>query len=676
MTVTEGDLLWQPSDEMKRNSNLRAYMDWLAREKGLHFEDYGPLWQWSVTNIEDFWESLWQYFNIESHQPYTRVLAQRTMPGATWFEGATLNYAEHVLRNGIGREDEPAILFASETQPPISNLQFLSWHELAQQVAAIASALRKMGVSKGDCVAAYIPNMPQAVVAMLACASIGAVWSSCSPDIGASSVLDRFKQIEPKVLFAVDGYIYNGKPFDRREVVSELVHELTSLEHLVNVPYLLKPEAQIQPHEVSSFLWPNLISNLQSPISPPLFEPVSFDHPLWVLYSSGTTGLPKPIVQSQGGILMEHLKAIAFHCDLKPGDRFFWFTTTGWMMWNFLVGGLLQGCTLVLFDGSPGREDMRVLWRLAQDARVNFFGVSAAYIAACMKAGEGKFEPAQEFDLSALKSIGSTGSPLALDGFAWVYEKVKPNVWLNPLSGGTDVCTAFVGGNPLWPVHAGEMQCRYLGAAVEAFDERGQPLHVDTRDVGEFVITQPMPSMPIYFWNDAGMQRYKESYFEMFPGVWRHGDWVKITPHDGVIIYGRSDSTINKQGVRMGTSEYYRVVESTPEVLDSLVIDLEMLGRESYLPLFVVLRQGCALTDALKAQIKQKLRAALSPRLVPDEIFVIGEVPRTLNGKKMEVPIKKILLGQPIEKAVNIGSMANPQTLDYFVEFAKRNDHG
>jgi acetoacetyl-CoA synthetase len=664
MTVTEGDLLWQPSEETKRNSNLRVYMDWLAREKNLHFDDYAPLWRWSTEHIDDFWESLWHYFGIKSHQPYTQVLAQRTMPGARWFEGATLNYAEHIFRDIEDREYQPAILFASETQSPISNLQSLTWRELHDQTFRIATALRKMGVGTGDRVAAYLPNMPQAIIAMLACASIGAVWSSCSPDIGASSVLDRFKQIEPKVLFAVDGYIYNGKTFDRRDVVTELVRELKSLEHLVNVPYLLTEEEQIIPREVSTFSWPHLISNLQSPNL--LCKPVPFDHPLWVLYSSGTTGLPKPIVQSQGGILMEHLKAIALQCDLKPGDRFFWFTTTGWMMWNFLVGGLLQGCTLVLFDGSPGLKNMRGLWQLAQDARVNLFGVSAAYIAACMKAG---IQPAQEFDLSALTSIGSTGSPLSLDGFAWVYDHVKPDVWLNPLSGGTDVCTAFVGGNPLWPLHAGEMQCRYLGAAVEAFDERGQPLH---NEVGEFVITQPMPSMPIYFWNDPAQKRYKESYFEMFPRIWRHGDWVKLTPRQGIVIYGRSDSTINKQGVRMGTSEYYRVVEAVPEVLDSLVIDLEMLGRESYLPLFVVLRAGCQLSDELKTRIKQTVRAELSPRLVPDDVFAIDEVPRTLNGKKMEVPIKKILLGQPIDKAVNIGSMANPQALDFFITFASR----
>ena len=658
-------MLWQPTAERMRNANLRYYMDWLAQQRGLVFDSYSALWQWSVTEIEAFWRSQWDFFEIKADLPsptpstQVPVLGQRTMPGATWFPGTHLNFAEHVFRNHT--QSYPAIQALSETRGA-DQITTLSWDELRAQVQRIAAALRAMGVQRGDCVAAYLPNIPETVIAFLACASIGAIWSSCSPDLGATSVTDRFQQIAPKVMLAVDGYCYNGKAFDRRETVGELIDQLTSLESVIHVPYLFDKTEQIEPRAVANFVWPDLLAQPGELI----FERVPFEHPLWVLYSSGTTGLPKPIVQSQGGILLEHLKATTFHCDLKPGDRIFWFTTTGWMMWNFLVGALQAGATIQLYDGSPGLENMGVLWRFASETKTTLFGTSAAYIAACMKAG---IAPSAHYDLGALRCIGSTGSPLSLEGFEWVYGYVKRDVWLAPMSGGTDVCTAFVGGCPTLPVHAGEMQCRYLGVAMQALDDHGRPLQ---NEVGELVVTQPMPSMPIYFWNDPDMQRYKESYFEMYEGIWRHGDWVKITPREGVVIYGRSDSTINRQGVRMGTSELYRVVESVPEVLDSLVIDLEVLGRASYMPLFVVLREGASLNDALRDKIKQAIRHGLSARQVPDAIVEIAEVPRTLNGKKLEVPVKKILLGQAMEKAVNLGSVANPAALDFFVGFLER----
>ncbi len=661
--IQEGRLLWQPSTERLRNANLRYYREWLARQSGLTFDSYEGLWQWSVTEVEAFWRSQWAFFEIMADVPAAttplQVMERRGMPGASWFPGTQLNYAEHVFRNHT--QSYPAIQALSETRG-IDQITTLSWDALRAQVQSIAAALRAMGVQRGDCVVGYLPNIPEAVIAFLACASIGAIWSSCSPDLGAASVIDRFRQIAPKVMFVVDGYRYNGKVFDRRETVTELIHQLTSLESVIHVPYLLDETAQVDSRMVANYVWPNLLAQPGELA----FERVPFDHPLWVVYSSGTTGLPKPIVQSQGGILLEHLKAITFHCDIKPGERMFWFTTTGWMMWNFLVGALQAGATIQLYDGSPGLENMNVLWRFAHEARTNLFGTSAAYITACMKAG---IEPGKQFDLSALHGIGSTGSPLSIDGFAWIYAHIKQDVWLAPISGGTDVCTAFVGGCPTLPVYAGEMQCRYLGAAVQAFDEHGQ---VVQDGVGELVVTQPMPSMPIYFWNDPDMQRYRESYFEMYEGVWRHGDWVRITPRGGVVIYGRSDSTINRQGVRIGTSELYRIVETVPEVLDSLVIDLEMLGRTSYMPLFVVLREGSVLDDGLCDKIRQAIRTGLSARQVPDAIFEIAEVPRTLNGKKLEVPVKKILLGQPMEKAVNLGSVVNPAALDYFVGFMER----
>jgi acetoacetyl-CoA synthetase len=651
MQNANGRLLWEPSDAVKAGANITRYMDWLRQQRGLDFAAYDELWSWSTSEPEQFWESLWQFFAVASSSPHTAVLAERRMPGAQWFPGARLNYAEHIFR---GRSDgRPALIADSETRP----LTELSWAELERQVAAVAAALRRFGVGPGDRVVAYLPNIPEAIVAALAAFSLGAVWSSCSPDFGTGAVVDRFRQIEPKVLFTVDGYRYGGKPQDRRHVIAELQAALPTVQQTVLVPYL-DPATPV-PNTVP---WPDL---LQAGGGPLHFEQVPFDHPLYILYSSGTTGLPKPIVHGHGGILLEHLKVLTLHQDIKPGDRFFWYTTTGWMMWNYIVSGLAVGATLLLYDGSPAYPDLNRLWSFAEATGMTLFGTSAAYITSCMKAG---IEPGKTFDLSRLTNLSSTGSPLPPEGFDWVYRQ-RPAIWLSSVSGGTDMCTAFVAGCPVLPVYAGELQCRCLGAAIAAFDEAGRPL---TGEVGELVITMPMPSMPLCFWNDPEQKRYRESYFGVYDGIWRHGDWIEITLRGSAIIYGRSDSTINRHGVRMGTSEIYRVVEELPEVLDSLVIDLEGLGGKSFMPLFVVLKEGAALDDGLKERIRAQLRSTLSPRHVPDEIIAIAQVPRTINGKKLEVPVKKILMGQPVAKAANLDSMANPQSLEFFVDLAGR----
>ncbi|HYP56635.1 MAG TPA: acetoacetate--CoA ligase, partial [Solirubrobacterales bacterium] len=528
------------------------------------------------------------------------------------------------------------------------------------QVAAVAAGLRELGVERGDRVVAYLPNVPGAIVAFLATASIGAVWSSCSPDFGAGSVIDRFAQIEPKVLFAVDGYRYGGKDFDRRDVVARLREAMPSLTRTVVVPYL-DPDPDLSPLP-DAMRWEDLLGSGEG--AGLSFERVPFDHPLWVLYSSGTTGLPKAIVQGQGGILLEHLKKLHLHVDAHPGDRLFWFTTTGWMMWNFLVSGLLTRAAIVLYDGSPGHPDMGVLWDLAARAGVTMFGTSASYIAACMKAG---VEPGAGRDLGRLEAVGSTGSPLAPEGFDWVYEHLGDDTWLFSTSGGTDLCTAFVGGTPLLPVYRGELQARALGAAVEAWDEEGDAV-VD--EVGELVVTEPMPSMPVSFWGDPDGSRYREAYFEHYPGVWRHGDWIEITSRGTAIIYGRSDSTINRSGVRMGTSEIYRAVLGIDAILDALVVDVPRPGTEGWMPLFVVLREGVELGDELRREIASRVRSQCSPRHVPDEVFQIAAVPRTLSGKALEVPVKRILMGTAAEQAASRESLANPEALDWFVEFA------
>ena len=647
--------LWEPSAERIERSNMTRYMRWLERERGLAFGSYAELWEWSVEAVEDFWASIWDFFEVRS-TPYERVLAERVMPGARWFEGAELNYAEHVFRDRD--PDSLAVQHASE----LHELAELTWGELEARVAATAAGLRDLGVGRGDRVVAYLPNGPEALVAFLATASIGAVWSSCSPDFGASSVVDRFAQIEPKVLLAVDGYRYGGKDFNRLDVVAGLQAQIPSLERTVLIPYL---DPQADPAGLDAAIsWEDLQGRGAG--AELVFERVPFDHPLWVLYSSGTTGLPKAIVQGQGGILLEHLKKLNLHVDAQEGDRIFWFTTTGWMMWNFLVSALLSPASIVLYDGNPGHPDMGVLWDLAERAGVSCFGTSASYLAACMKAG---LEPGDGRDLSRLHAIGSTGSPLSPEGFEWVYEHVGEDTWLFSTSGGTDVCTAFVGGVPLLPVYRGELQGRALGARVESWDEEGNSL---IGEVGELVITEPMPSMPIYFWGDEDGSRLREAYFEHYPGVWRHGDWIEITDRGTAIIYGRSDSTINRQGVRMGTSEIYRAVHAVPQVLDALVVDIPRPGTEGWMPLFVVLREGEELSDELVAAIKRSIRENCSPRHVPDEVFAIAEVPRTLSGKVLEVPVKRILTGTPAEKAASRDSLANPAALDWFVDFADR----
>jgi acetoacetyl-CoA synthetase len=651
-----GELLWEPSPDAVERATMTRYMRWLAAERNLRLDAYRPLWEWSVTELEEFWASIWDFFEVQASSPYAAVLPERTMPGARWFEGADLSYAQHIFR---GRRDaDAAIVFASE----LRDLDRLTWAEVREQVAQAAAGLRELGVERGDRVVAYLPNVPEAVIGFLAAASIGAVWSSCSPDFGARSVIDRFAQIEPKVLLCVDGYRYGGKDFDRTEVIAGLVRELPTLERTVVLPYL-SPEPDLSTLD-DAIAWRELLAAGEG--AELRFEQVPFDHPLWVLYSSGTTGLPKAIVQGHGGILLEHLKKLNLHVDAQEGDRVFWLTTTGWMMWNFVVGALLSPATIVLYDGSPGHPDMGVLWDLAERAGITCFGASAGYISACMKADT---EPTAGRDLSRLRSVGSTGSPLSPEGFDWIYEHVGRDTWLFSTSGGTDVCTAFVGGVPILPVYRGELQARSLGAKVEAFDEQGNSV-ID--QVGELVITEPMPSMPLFFWGDPDGSRYRASYFEHYPGVWRHGDWIEITSRGTAVIYGRSDSTINRQGVRMGTSEIYRAVHSIDEVVDAVVVDVPRPGTDGWMPLFVVLADGVVLDDALEGEIKSRVREQCSPRHVPDAVFQIREVPRTLSGKVLEVPVKRILAGAEPERAASRDSLANPEALDYFVDLARK----
>ena len=669
---------------------IALYQDWLARECALRFHDYEAMWSWSVTELDAFWASIRDFFGVESPTPATAVLADDRMPGAVWFPGAQASFAHQVLRHADAAHaaGHPAIVFQRERMAePVET----RWPELRRQVGSLAQAMRAAGVRRGDRVAAWLPNTPHAIVAFLASASLGAIWSICSPDMGPVAVLDRFRQIEPTWLFAVDGQTWGGTPHDRRGVLREILAGLPGLRHLAFVADL-DPAADaggfardgLALHE-----WPVLIGGAGVDDASH-FEPewLPFDHPLWIVYSSGTTGLPKAIVHGHGGIVLESLKG-GLHNDVGPsvetGDRFFWFSSTGWIMWNAALAALLGGTTLCLYDGSPagiGGRDWGTLWRFVAASGATFFGAGAAFHVSCMKEG---IDPQREAEraapgrgLVALRAVGSTGSPLPEDAYHWLWDKLpRPGgqpMWIACISGGTDFAGAFVGGQRLLPQVEGQMQCRCLGAAVQAFDEQGRPV---LDEVGELVCTRPMPSMPLYLWGDADGRRYRDSYFDTYPGVWRHGDWIRLVAHPesgsvGAIIYGRSDATINRHGVRMGTAELYRAVEALPEVLDSLVVDLEYLGRPSWMPLFVVLREGFTLDDALTSRIRSAVRAALSPRHVPDEIFQVTAIPRTLSGKKMELPVKKLLMGADAGKVMNRDAMANAGSVDWFVELARR----
>ncbi|HMG45143.1 MAG TPA: acetoacetate--CoA ligase [Acidimicrobiales bacterium] len=662
-----GELLWKPPADVLDHSEVGRYIRWLG-DKGMSFAGYQDLWRWSVDDLEAFWGSLWEYFDIQATTPPEMVLGDESrtgfmpgrLPAHRWFPGATLNYASHALR-GAGRAVGPALIAHSQSRAPVS----LSASELSEQVTRCRAGLERLGVGRGDRVAAYLPNIPEAVVALLATASLGAIWSSCAPEFGTRSVLDRLRQIEPVVLLAVDGYRYGAKEIDRVGEVAAIRADLPTVRSVVTVPYL-DPGARLD----GSLTWDELLADPGSSAGGAGADvealPVPFDHPLYVLYSSGTTGLPKPIVHGHGGILLEHCKALSLHSDLGPGDRFFWFSTTGWMMWNFLVSGLLVGATPVLFDGDPGSPDLGSLWRLAGEVGVTYFGTSAPYLLACRKAG---VSPGAEADLSKVRTIGSTGAPLPPEGFRWVHDELGDHAVLASISGGTDVCTAFVGGSPLMPVRAGEIPCRYLGAKVEAFDEEGESV---VGRQGELVISAPLPSMPVGFWGDVDGSRYRAAYFEGFPGVWTHGDWITLYEDGACVITGRSDATLNRGGVRMGTAELYSVVDAQPEVADSLVIHLEDSegGGPGRLLLFVQLAEGAALDDALRSRIARALRSELSPRHVPDEIHAVPGIPRTLSGKKLEIPVKRILTGTPPDAAASRGSLTNPETLDAFTPFA------
>ena len=648
-------ILWEPTAKFINHSRLKAYEVWLANTHKLHFQSYHDLWLWSSEQPEAFWSSLCEYFDLIFHHPYSQVLSSREMPGAKWFEGATLNYAEHIFRHK--NSDRPALIFQNE-----NGRKTISWAELETQVGAFQAYLISQGIGQGDCVAAYLPNIPEAIACFLAVNALGAVWSCCSPDFGVDTVIERFEQIQPKLLIAADGYQYNGKAFDRMDETTQIQSQISSIQQTVFIPYL-NPSAQL----ADSTHWQE-IHNQASKVSRPTFTPVPFSHPIWVLYSSGTTGRPKAITHSHGGVLLEHLKYMAFHNDVHAGEHFFWFTTTGWMMWNFLQASLLVGAIPVLYDGSPSYPSLEVLWQMAEELPIHHFGTSAPYLTACMKQD---LPIGERFDMSQLRSIGSTGAPLPPEVFEWIYENISQDVWLCSMSGGTDVCTAFVGGNPYAAVYKGFIQCRALGCALYAYDENGQRI---TGSLGEMVIEEPMPSMPIYFWGDKGGDRYRSSYFETFPGKWRHGDWIKLMDNGSLIIQGRSDATLNRKGIRIGTAEIYGVMDKIPGVKDSLILNLELPDGGDVMPLFVVLSEGTELDEVLQNRIRQELRSKCSPRHVPDQILAVPDVPYTLSGKKMEVPVKKIFMKMDVSKSMNRDAIRNPEAIDYFVSLAEEWD--
>ncbi len=652
-----GDVLWAPTPAVTDRARVTAYLRWLATERGLDLHGYDALWRWSVRRPDDFWATIWDYFDVLGERGPGPVLDGGPQPDVRWFPGARINYARNALRTARTDPGRVAVIYRNER----GGGGRLTYGALATEVARVAGALRELGVNQGDRVAGLLPNGPHAIIGLLAAASIGAIWSSCSPDFGAASVIDRFAQIEPSVLIAVGSYCYGGKEYRRDDVVRQIAAELPGLAALVMVgggagePLAGAPTVRVLD-------WDDLGQPGANPpaLAEPDYTDVPFDHPLWVLYSSGTTGLPKPIMHGHGGIVLEHLKTLSFHQDLGPGDVFFWYTTTGWMMWNFLAGGLLAGVTVVAYDGSPTFPGTDALWRIVAEEQVSYFGVGAPYLQACAKAG---LTAGRELDLSALRGLGSTGSPLPPEGYEWVYRAAKSDLILGSFSGGTDLCTGFVGPSPLLPVRSGVIAGRCLGAAVEAFSAAGKPV---IGEVGELVITEPMHSMPVSFWNDPDGKRYRDSYYADFPGVWRHGDWIKILPDGGCVIYGRSDATLNRGGVRVGTSEFYRVVEAFGEVADSLVVDTGQLGRDGRLVLYVTLEPGQELDEDLTGRLRAALRGKLSPRHVPDAIHQVPGIPRTLSGKKLEVPVRKILQGTPLADAADPDALANPDVLPYF----------
>jgi acetoacetyl-CoA synthetase len=655
--VQEGELLWSPSPERIKNARLTHYRQWLKEHRGKEFEDYEALWRWSTTDLDGFWQSCWDYFGIEASKPPTAVLGKRTMPGTEWFPGAELNYARHMLRHE--RPNATAVLHLNERSP----LTEISWEELGGKVRILATQLRKLGLVRGDRVVAYMPNIPEALIMMLATTSIGAIWSSCGPDFGTPGVLDRFSQLQPTVLLHVDGYQYGGKPFDRRGEVEKILAQLTTVKQVIYLPYLNKDDRT--PIAPGTLFWNDLFDH--PPVSRESFkyEEVPFGHPLWILFSSGTTGLPKPIMHSHGGILIEQMKHLAFNFDLRAGERIFFFTTTGWMMWNFLNSSLLSNVSPVLYDGNPAWPDGDLLWKMVQDSRANLFGASPTYQAILAKAG---LVPREKFDLSHLDSVTVAGSPVTPECQAWFHDNVKKSAWVAPGSGGTDICSGFVGGVVTLPQYAGEIQARCLGVAAYALNEKGERV---VNEVGEMVVVEPMPSMPIGLWNDKNYERLTETYFSDFPGLWRQGDFFKVNERGGCFVLGRSDATLNRHGVRIGTAEIYRTVCHIPGIDDAVIVNLDLPGGKFFMPLFVKLAAGVVLDEALTDQIRAKLRTEYSPRHVPDKIYAVPDVPYTISGKRMEVPVRRILSGIVPEKAANRDAMSNPHALDYYVAYAR-----
>jgi len=657
--MNEGELLWTPDPADAATTAVAAFMRRLTDERGLSFATYEELWQWSVRDLDGFWSAVWDFFEVHSTQPYERVVDSRAMPGAVWFRGSRVNYAEHLLRHERrAAPGEAALVHSSELRP----LAKMSWQELGGAVRVLATQLRALGVGPGDRVAAYMPNIPETVIAMLATTAIGAVWSSAAPEFGARTVIDRFAQIEPKLIFAADGYRFGGRDFDRASEIRTILAALPTVERVVWLPYL---DAESHAPVANAVAWPALMDHPSIDADAFAYEYVEHDHPLWVLFSSGTTGLPKPIVHGHAGTLLEHLKSTGLGQNLSPDTRMFFYTTTGWMMFNALVSALLQGSSVVLYDGHPAHPTPALLWQLAADAGATSFGASPTFVQLMIKSN---IVPRERFDVSKLRSVLLTGSPVTPEATAWFYDAVKRDLWVTSPSGGTELCAGLVGGTPLLPVYAGEIQARLLGMDVHAWNERGEEV-VD--EVGELVVTSPAPSMPLRFWNDPGDARYRETYFEHFPGVWRHGDFIKINARGGCYIYGRSDSTLNRYGVRIGSAEIYRAVEGLDDVADSLVVCLELPRGEFYMPLFVRATAGVVVDDALRARIVAKLRTDCSPRHVPDEIVGVDAIPYTLTGKKMEVPVRRILAGMPPEKVASRDAMMQPEALDWYVRFAE-----